>query len=98
MDEPNQPMAEKMPYSLSAKYLPISRDKLIEMPQAFVSRLFEMVCEQAGEFQRSVVRNAEIIEVKKITFSDHNYLYYLSPKRRLLFNFMQGNPPPKKQR
>jgi hypothetical protein len=58
-----------VPYSLSAKYLPISRDKLIEMPQAFESRLFEMDCEHTGEFQRSVVRNAGIIEVKKITFS-----------------------------
>lgn len=61
-----------MPYSLSAKYLPILRDKLIEMSQVLEDRLFEMVCEQTGEFQRSVVRNAGIIEVKKITFSDHN--------------------------
>lgn len=65
MDDPNQPMTEEMFYALSAKYLPISRDKLIEMPQAFESRLFEMVCEQTGSSNEVSYVTLESLKLRK---------------------------------
>lgn len=65
MDDPNQQMTEKMFYALSAKYLPILRDKLIEMSQVLEDRLFEMDCEQTQHANKVVHDTLESLKLRK---------------------------------